>query len=90
MSHARARFVAPFVLLAAGLATSMLAGCATSVEQEVVQNHSPELASYDKTEREILLQMSETQWVNYRGAREDLGKLFLTDRPSRLAPYPLR
>lgn len=90
MSHARARFAATFVVLAAGLASSVLTGCATSVEQEVLANPTPELASYDKTEREIQLQMSETHWVNLRGAREDLGKLFLTDRPSRLAPYPLR
>lgn len=89
MSHARSRSAVLFLTLGAGLAASTLGGC-MSIEDEIAYNTSPELASYEKNEREIRLQMAETANVNARGVREDLGKLFLTDRPSRLAPYPLR
>ncbi len=81
----------------AALATiaGALGGCGSSSPArqqlaEIRANPSPELQTTNQTEDDVDNQLTVTFDENFRQLNRDLGVLFLTDRPTRLSPYPTK
>jgi len=83
------------VVSVAALCLIGLAGCRASDparEQlsQIRHRPTPELQTLTQTPDEVDNQIAITFATNDRSLKRDLGILFLTDRPSRLSPYPMR
>jgi hypothetical protein len=76
----------------AALALSM-GGCQSASEAQLTEarfNSAPGMATLQQTEDEAQNAAFMTFDHNWRAMRSDLGRLLLTDRPSRLGPEPIR
>lgn len=81
-------------LAAYSVAMGLLSGCNTSGQQaqrnEIVLNPTPELGTLQSREVDVTNTTTVVFDTNWRAFRSDVGRLLLTDRPSRLAPEPVR
>lgn len=75
-----------FMLPAAGLIGLLaLGGCSSSVNSDP----SPALDTLSQTDFEIHNALVLQRDTNFRMLWEDLGRIWMTDRPSRLSPKPI-
>ena len=81
-------------MVTCGVAMAFLGGCQTSAQQaqrnEIVLNPTPELGTLQSRETDVTNTTTVVFDTNLRSFRSDIGRLFLTDRPSRLTPEPVR
>jgi len=79
--------------IAAGLAATILTGCATNPENvslgAVTGNMTPEVLTLNQRYEDMLRHMAYTNDVNGRMFWEDLGRTWYTDHPSRLNPIEI-
>jgi hypothetical protein len=83
--------------LTAGLAVAAagMVGCSVhnpggpGYHAEFSNNPTPWVDTLDETEVEYKNQVAHTYDTNSRNILEDLGRLWLADRPSRLTPMPV-
>lgn len=78
------------VLAAVALA---MGGCQSASEAQLTEarfNSSPGMATLQQTEDEAQNAAFMTFDHNWRSLRSDMGRLLLTDKPSRLGPEPIR
>ncbi len=86
------------IAIAASIATAAtLVGCSTTPEltgeqariyEDMKSNPTPSTITLTQRQADVANAMVFTKDVNYRIFMEDLGTLFLTDRPSRLTIKP--
>lgn len=90
MRHAR--LIAGSSVFSLVCVASLLGGCSAAEEQRagIVTNPTPELVTLQSRESDVTNTTTAVFDTNLRAARNDIGKLFLTDRPSRLVPEPVR
>jgi len=68
-------------------------GCQTRSEEQlggIRFNPAPEMATLQQTENQAENSAFQTFDHNWRAMRSDIGRLLLTDRPSRLGIEPIR
>ena len=88
MPHRRphaSRLSAAAILGAAALVTS---GCASNTVQAYRADLTPRLDARGQSHDDIQNQIAITNDTNFRNINNDLGRLFFTDRPSRLTIGP--
>lgn len=87
-------FVCLAALVTGGAAVGLTSGCSNSAQQEqrneIVLNPTPELGTLQSREVDVTNTTTVVFDTNLRSFRSDVGRLFLTDRPSRLTPEPVR
>ncbi|MCA3003821.1 MAG: hypothetical protein LW650_11435 [Planctomycetaceae bacterium] len=95
MTSIRARRSA--VVVSMGLvasATLFAGGCETSAQRaqlnEVRGNPTPELVTLHQRQDDVDNALTTTFDTNLRALPQDLGRMWLLDRPSRLTPDPIR
>lgn len=73
-------------------ALALLSGCSKQDSQRfsTVLDPSPELGTLNAREDDVINTTTVVFDTNWRAFRSDVGRLFLTDRPSRLTPEPVR
>jgi hypothetical protein len=85
--------VSGFVCLAALATMGLASGCNSAQQQqrnEIVLDPTPELGTLQSREVDVTNTTTVVFDTNWRSFRSDVGRLFLTDRPSRLTPEPVR
>jgi uncharacterized lipoprotein YajG len=73
-------------------ALALLSGCSKQDSQRfaTVLDPTPELGTLNAREDDVINTTTGVFDTNWRAFRSDVGRLFLTDRPSRLTPEPVR
>ncbi len=80
-------------LATCGVAMGFLSGCKSPQQaqrDEIVLDPTPELGTLQSRETDVTNTTTVVFDTNWRAFRSDVGRLFLTDRPSRLTPEPVR
>ena len=81
------RFLLP--ALAVGATSAIfLTGCASNSVQSFRNNPTLRMDARGETHDEIENQVAVTTDSNFRAINNDLGRMFFSDRPSRLTPGP--
>ncbi|MFM1803360.1 MAG: hypothetical protein RL136_239 [Planctomycetota bacterium] len=84
--------------LAIGGAVTALSGCATTEDPDrnyrtdlasLENNISPELYNTAQTRDEAMMDWAVNRDQDTRGIYSDIGRFWLTDKPSNLSPYPI-
>ena len=72
--------------------TALIGGCSSASSQRagVLLNPSPNVGSMNQREDDMINASTHANDTNWRSFRQDLGRAFLTDRPSRLNWEPMR
>lgn len=79
-----------------GVMTAMalaMGGCQSASEAQLTEarfNSAPGMATLQQTEDQAQNAAFMTFDHNWRSLRSDMGRLLLTDKPSRLGPEPIR
>ncbi len=75
------------------IGTICLIGCSSNPERvsygAITHNLTPELRGMQERPIDISRNMRVAQNQNWRMLSDDLGRVFYTDHPSRLSPYPI-
>ncbi|MCA9312613.1 MAG: hypothetical protein KDA21_15470 [Phycisphaerales bacterium] len=74
-------------LLAGGVLA--LAGCNSGTTGKIYSDPTPALDTTSQTDYEIKNQLVIHRDTNLRMFWEDIGRMWMTDRPSRLSPKPI-
>lgn len=77
------------LVFAGAVGASMLAGGCNVREQSLIDTSVGE-ATLDESYDQVWNNAWYTWNINRRSAVDDLGRIFLSDRPSRLSPGPIR
>lgn len=89
-----ARRSRPLAALLAAAVLAPLAGCNTDTERGQLDatrlNMTPDVATHTRSRDQVDNQVFYSFDHNIRSLQEDVGRLLLTDRPSRLSPLPVR
>ena len=77
--------------VAATLATGLLllSGCRSGTTAAIYHDPTPAIDTLSETDFEVKNSLVITRENNFRMVWEDLGRLWLVDRPSRLSPKPI-
>lgn len=75
--------------LAIATSVALLAGC-SSVRDQTLAEPSPGMMGPNSTNAEINNGMAYTTDTNLRLFWDDMGRMWLFDRPSHLTPYPIK
>ena len=81
----------------AAIALSFTSGCETPAEgspesvqlDPILSDLTPELMTLDERDVDVDINYARTANTNNRNFWEDMGRFFMTDRPSRLTPDPI-
>ena len=80
-------------LSAAAMLTALAAGCQTDPNDvsfyAIRHSLSPELRGAVDTQDDADRHLAVTNDTNSRSFMDDLGRMFYTDHPSRLSPFPI-
>ena len=66
-----------------------LIGCAPTNRNDIVTNLTPELQGLHERPSDVYGNMAVTHNSNIRMISDDLGRVFMTNRPSTLSPFPI-
>ena len=79
------------LLPAAGLAglVALGGGCKSSTSASINHDPTPALDTLSQTDFEVENALVLQRETNFRMIWEDLGRIWMTDRPSRLSPKPI-
>ena len=73
--------------LAGGLL--LLSGCRSGTTAAIYHDPTPALDTLSQTDFEVKNALVNTRETNFRMVWEDLGRMWMLDRPSRLSPKPI-
>jgi len=69
--------------------TALLLFTGCNEQQKIMTDITPSMKTLSQTHTEVQMDLDVTENQNLRMAEEDLGRVWYTNRPSRLSPFPV-